>query len=180
MPSRPKPPPESELEESFLKGSGPGGQKINKTSSAVQIKHIPTNIVIKCQETRSRSQNRKIARDILAARLDQLYNGAQSRTAVVGSVKKKRADSAAKKARRKHRQIAEEKAKAAGLTGTPSPEEAQEEEEEEWEVTDEEYREDELEETEGQVVTPEASARREELHVEEQHVEIKQPTPGNS
>ncbi|KAK4175730.1 RF-1 domain-containing protein [Triangularia setosa] len=154
MPSRPKPPPESELEESFLKGSGPGGQKINKTNSAVQLKHLPTNIVIKCQATRSRSQNRKIARDILAERLDELYNGTQSRTAVVGSVKKKRADSAAKKARRKHRKLAEEKAKAAGVTGTtPTTEEVQEDEEddEEWEVVDEEYHEEELEETERQV-----------------------------
>ncbi|KAK4646518.1 hypothetical protein QC761_211210 [Podospora bellae-mahoneyi] len=143
MPSRPKPPPESEIEESFLKGSGPGGQKINKTNSAVQIKHLPTNIVIKCQATRSRSQNRKIARDILAERLDELYNGSQSRVAIVGSVKKKRADSAAKKSRRKHRKLAEEKARAAGLT-LPETKEVQEgeevdEEEFEWEVVDEEY-----------------------------------------
>ncbi|KAK0664464.1 putative peptide chain release factor [Cercophora samala] len=162
MPSRPKPPPESELEESFLKGSGPGGQKINKTNSAVQIKHLPTNIVIKCQATRSRSQNRKIARDILAERLDELYNGAQSRVAVVGSVKKKRADSAAKKARRKHRKLAEEKAKAAGLTlpdtegaqGVKGEEEEQEEEGE-WEVVDEEYHEEDWEEIEKPVARSE-------------------------
>ncbi|KAG9719516.1 hypothetical protein KCU59_g18006, partial [Aureobasidium melanogenum] len=51
---------ESDITEAFLKGTGPGGQKINKTSSAVQLKHLPTGLVIKCQETRSRSQNRKI------------------------------------------------------------------------------------------------------------------------
>ncbi|KAH0408375.1 hypothetical protein KCU90_g21991, partial [Aureobasidium melanogenum] len=59
---------ESDITEAFLKGTGPGGQKINKTSSAVQLKHLPTGLVIKCQETRSRSQNRKIARRILAER----------------------------------------------------------------------------------------------------------------
>ncbi|KAK0754584.1 peptide chain release factor class I/class II, partial [Schizothecium vesticola] len=110
MPQRPKHPPESEFEESFLKGSGPGGQKINKTSSAVQLKHLPTGIVIKCQATRSREQNRKTARDLLAARLDELYNGEQSRTAIVGTFKKKRADSAAKKSRRKYKRLEEEKA----------------------------------------------------------------------
>ncbi|KAK0739804.1 RF-1 domain-containing protein [Apiosordaria backusii] len=207
MPSRPKPPPESEIEESFLKGSGPGGQKINKTNSAVQLKHLPTNIVIKCQATRSRSQNRKIARDILAERLDELYNGEKSRSVIVGNVKKKRADSAAKKARRKHRKLAEEKAKtAAGLTGTTNTEEGkevEEEEEEEWEVVDEEYNEEESEETETPVdqsetlivndlETGQANQSRtvkvngkdnglEELRVEkEAAVENKQPKTGNS
>lgn len=83
----------------------------NKTSSAVQLKHLPTGIVVKSQATRSRSQNRKIARDLLAARLDELYNGAQSRTAIVGETKRKRAASAAKKSRRKYRKLAEEKEK---------------------------------------------------------------------
>ncbi|OIW29669.1 hypothetical protein CONLIGDRAFT_338992 [Coniochaeta ligniaria NRRL 30616] len=110
MPARPKPPPEEDIEEYFIHGSGPGGQKINKTASAVQLKHIPTGIVVKSQATRSREQNRKIARELLAAKLDILANGEQSRTAIVGSFKKKRADSAAKKARRKYRKLEEEKA----------------------------------------------------------------------
>ncbi|KAL6854174.1 RF-1 domain-containing protein [Trichoderma novae-zelandiae] len=110
FPPRPKPPPDCEIEESYLKGSGPGGQKINKTNSAVQLKHIPTGIVVKSQATRSRSQNRKHAREILARRIDELTHGDQSRSAIVGSVKKKRADSAAKKSRRKYRLLEEEKA----------------------------------------------------------------------
>ncbi|KAK3906425.1 putative peptide chain release factor-like protein [Staphylotrichum tortipilum] len=114
MPSRPKPPPESEIEEFFVKGSGPGGQKINKTASAVQLRHIPTGIVVKSQATRSRSQNRKIARDQLAARLDELANGAQSRTAVVGAAKLKKAASKAKKSRRKYRKLAEATTAACG------------------------------------------------------------------
>ncbi|KAL2760788.1 hypothetical protein ACRALDRAFT_1066763 [Sodiomyces alcalophilus JCM 7366] len=105
MPSRPKPPPDDEIEESYLKGSGPGGQKINKTSSAVQLKHIPTGIVVKSQATRSRSQNRKIARQILADKLDVLLNGEQSRSAIVGEDKRKKAASAAKKSRRKYRKL---------------------------------------------------------------------------
>ncbi|TLS27693.1 hypothetical protein PpBr36_04458 [Pyricularia pennisetigena] len=113
MPLRPKPPPETEIEEAFLKGSGPGGQKINKTNSAVQLKHIPTGIVIKCQETRSRDQNRKIARQILATRLDDLHNGDQSRSAIVGAHKLKKRASAAKKSARKYRKLEAEKNKEA-------------------------------------------------------------------
>ncbi|KAL2878143.1 hypothetical protein SGCOL_006674 [Colletotrichum sp. CLE4] len=109
MPPRPKPPPDSDIEESYLKGSGPGGQKINKTSSAVQLKHIPTGIVVKSQATRSRSQNRKIAREILAEKIDNLQNGDQSRAAIVGDVKRKKAASASKKSKRKYRQLEEEK-----------------------------------------------------------------------
>ncbi|KAL7797639.1 RF-1 domain-containing protein [Trichoderma ceciliae] len=123
LPPRPKPPPDSEIEESYLKGSGPGGQKINKTNSAVQLKHIPTGIVVKSQATRSRSQNRKLAREILAQRVDEFINGDQSRSAVVGAMKKKKADSAAKKSRRKYRQLDEEQDGAEAATIEDSPKE---------------------------------------------------------
>lgn len=62
--------PESDYTVAYLKGSGPGGQKINKTSSAVQIRHLPSGIVIKCQDTRSRDQNRKLAMRRLQDRLE--------------------------------------------------------------------------------------------------------------
>ena len=78
----------------------------------MQIKHIPTGIVVKSQATRSREQNRKHARELLAQKLDDLKNGEQSRSAIVGDVKKKRSDSAAKKSRRKYRKLEEEKATA--------------------------------------------------------------------
>ncbi|KAL2273636.1 hypothetical protein FJTKL_04175 [Diaporthe vaccinii] len=106
-PPRPKPPPEHEFTEVYLKGSGPGGQKINKTNSAVQLKHIPTGIVVKCQDTRSREQNRKLAREHLAEKIDDLLNGDQSRSAVVARLKAKKKSSAAKKSRRKHRDLAD-------------------------------------------------------------------------
>ena len=111
FPSRPKPPPDTEIEEFFLKGSGPGGQKINKTNSAVQLRHIPTGIVVKSQATRSRSQNRTIARQLLADKLDDLAKGDQSRAAVVGAAKAKKRASSAKKSRRKYRKLEDEKAR---------------------------------------------------------------------
>ncbi|KAH0409891.1 hypothetical protein KCU90_g20399, partial [Aureobasidium melanogenum] len=96
---------ESDITEAFLKGTGPGGQKINKTSSAVQLKHLPTGLVIKCQETRSRSQNRKIARRILAERVELLVMGDQSRAALKSEKEKKKKASKNKKARRKYRKL---------------------------------------------------------------------------
>ncbi|KAI1432636.1 RF-1 domain-containing protein [Xylaria sp. CBS 124048] len=116
LPPRPKPPPEDEIKESFLKGSGPGGQKINKTSSAVQLIHKPTGVVVKCQATRSRSQNRAIARYLLASKLDNMTNGDESRSAIVGEVKRKKTASSAKKSRRKYRKLEEEK-KGGAATG---------------------------------------------------------------
>ncbi|KAF2119163.1 RF-1 domain-containing protein [Lophiotrema nucula] len=102
---------DSEIEESFLKGSGPGGQKINKTSSAVQLKHLPTGIVIKCQESRSRSYNRKAARRILGERIEEIELGEQSRTAIKAREKSKKKASAEKKKRRKYKELAEAKAR---------------------------------------------------------------------
>lgn len=100
---------DSEIEENFLKGSGPGGQKINKTSSAVQLKHLPTGIVVKCQDTRSRTQNRKTARKILGERIEELELGDQARTVIKAKLQSKKKGSADKKKRRKYRALAEEK-----------------------------------------------------------------------
>jgi protein subunit release factor B len=61
---------ENDLIEKFILGSGSGGQKINKTSSCVYLKHIPSEIEIKCQSTRSRELNRLYARRELCERLE--------------------------------------------------------------------------------------------------------------
>lgn len=53
---------EEDLIEKFILGSGNGGQKVNKTSSCVYLKHIPTGIEVKCQRERSRELNRYLAR----------------------------------------------------------------------------------------------------------------------
>ena len=97
--------PESEIIENFLKGSGPGGQKINKTSSAVQLKHIPTGIVVKYQDTRSRAQNRKTARRLLQDRVEELELGEDARTRVKAREKSKKKASSDKKKRRKYRAL---------------------------------------------------------------------------
>jgi protein subunit release factor B len=60
---------EADLQERFVLGSGSGGQKINKTSSAVLLRHVPGNIQVKCQRTRSREANRWLARRMLAEKI---------------------------------------------------------------------------------------------------------------
>ena len=62
---------EEDLIEKFILGSGKGGQKINKTSSCVYLKHIPTGIEVKCQANRSREMNRIYARRELCSRLEE-------------------------------------------------------------------------------------------------------------
>ncbi|AOA62145.1 hypothetical protein PP7435_CHR2-0853 [Komagataella phaffii CBS 7435] len=83
MPARPTI-AEGDIKEKFIKGgSGKGGQKINKTNSKVQLTHIATGIVVTSQATRSREQNRKIAREILALKLQDLEDPANSRQRIV-------------------------------------------------------------------------------------------------
>ncbi len=65
---------ENDLIEKFILGSGKGGQKVNKTSSCVYIKHIPTGIEVKCQQDRSRELNRYIARRELCDRFESQIN----------------------------------------------------------------------------------------------------------
>jgi uncharacterized protein (UPF0248 family) len=100
---------ESDLQESFVRGSGPGGQKINKTSNRVVLIHIPTNINVECQETRSLPQNRKLARQRLRVKLDEYYHGSESRSqqaAERAAVKKQKAQA---KSRARHRKKQAEK-----------------------------------------------------------------------
>lgn len=60
---------ENDIEETFIRGSGSGGQKINKTSSCVQLLYKPDGTVMRCQETRSREANRWLVRRMLVEKL---------------------------------------------------------------------------------------------------------------
>lgn len=60
-----------DIVEKFIRGSGRGGQKINKTSSCVQLIHIPSGIVVSCQATRSQSENRELALQELCRKLEE-------------------------------------------------------------------------------------------------------------
>ena len=69
---------EGDLLEKFVRGSGSGGQKINKTSSCVFLKHLPTGVCIKCQIDRSRELNRFLARRELCEQLEMIRDGTAS------------------------------------------------------------------------------------------------------
>lgn len=66
---------EQDLEESFVRGSGHGGQKVNKTNNCVYLKHIPTGIAVKCHIDRSREINRFLARRELCDAVEQVTTG---------------------------------------------------------------------------------------------------------
>jgi peptide chain release factor 2 len=63
---------DEDLEEQAIRSSGPGGQHVNKTSSAIRLRHLPTGIVVHCQAERSQHKNRSIALGILRARLARI------------------------------------------------------------------------------------------------------------
>ena len=56
---------ETDLEESFARSSGPGGQNVNKVSTAVTLRHLPSGISVTVQDSRSQAVNRKLARERL-------------------------------------------------------------------------------------------------------------------
>src|SRR5271163_2454981 len=62
---------EAELEEVFSRASGPGGQNVNKVSTRVTLRHLPTNISVTVQDSRSKFMNRQLARERLLAALQQ-------------------------------------------------------------------------------------------------------------
>jgi protein subunit release factor B len=69
---------EDDLEETFVRSSGPGGQNVNKVSSCVQLVHRPTGTSIRCSESRSQALNRYMARLRLVERIEDQRLGAES------------------------------------------------------------------------------------------------------
>jgi protein subunit release factor B len=61
---------EEDIVESFIRSSGPGGQNVNKSSTCVYLKHLPTGLEVKCQRQRSQLLNRNLARHILLSKIE--------------------------------------------------------------------------------------------------------------
>ncbi len=69
---------EKDIVEKFIRSSGRGGQKVNKASTCVYLKHIPTGIEVKCQRERYQSLNRFLARRILTDKIEAKIKGEES------------------------------------------------------------------------------------------------------
>lgn len=66
---------EEDIEEKFIRSSGKGGQKVNKASSCVYLKHMPSGVEVKCQKERSQALNRFLGRRILAQKIESMIFG---------------------------------------------------------------------------------------------------------
>ena len=66
---------EAEIEESFVRSGGHGGQNVNKTSTCVMLLHRPTGLQVKCQETRQQGLNRFLARRLLLDKIEERKKG---------------------------------------------------------------------------------------------------------
>ena len=70
---------ESDIDEKFVRSGGPGGQNVNKVSTCVQIRHIPTGITVKTQKDRSQGVNRFLARRSLMNKIEEQLTGKQAK-----------------------------------------------------------------------------------------------------
>ena len=90
-----------DLVEKFVRAGGPGGQNVNKTSTAVYLKHLPSGIEVKMQQERSQALNRFLARRTLADKLEARLRGARNaeaaRVAKLRKQKRKRSRRAQEK-----------------------------------------------------------------------------------
>ncbi len=95
------------LLEKFVRGSGAGGQKINKTSSCVFLKHLPSGLTIKCQADRSREMNRFLARRELCEEMEAIRDGKESER--VQEMEKIRRQKRRRSRRSKQRSVADKR-----------------------------------------------------------------------
>ena len=101
---------EDDLEESFILGGGPGGQKTNKTSSVVRLSHEPSGVAVKVGESRSREDNRWLARRMLAETI--LDNERKRKSAARQKAEKIRRQKRRRSRRQKQKMLADKHARS--------------------------------------------------------------------
>jgi protein subunit release factor B len=70
---------DADLDEQFVRSGGHGGQNVNKVATCVVLRHAPSGIMVRCQETRTQGMNRFLARRLLCERLEERLAGAASK-----------------------------------------------------------------------------------------------------
>jgi peptide chain release factor len=92
---------EHDIEEKFIRSQGKGGQNVNKTSTCVFLKHLPTGLIVKCQRERSQLLNRYYARILLLKKIENLIlqkeSDEQKKIAKIKKQKQKRSKRAKEK-----------------------------------------------------------------------------------
>ena len=109
---------EEDLEESFILGGGPGGQKTNKTSSVVRLLHPPSGLQVRCGENRSREINRWLARRMLAERLLEREQGRKS---AEQQAREKKRRQKRRRSRRQKQRMLEQKRQHAEIKANRKP-----------------------------------------------------------
>ena len=99
---------EADLEESFARSSGPGGQNVNKVATAVTLRHLPSGISVSVQDSRSQAVNRKLARERL---LEAIESARQKRRAAETAEREKTRRTKSQRPAALKRKILEEKRK---------------------------------------------------------------------
>lgn len=118
---------ESDLKETFVRSSGPGGQNVNKVSSCVFLVHIPTGLSVKCQRERSQAMNRFLARRLLLDRIERSQTGLveaeKKRIEKIRRQKRRRSKKAKEKVLEAKRLQSEKKSRRAKVSLPPTFEE---------------------------------------------------------
>ena len=106
---------EADLEESFIHASGPGGQNVNKVATKVALRHVPTNLSVTVQESRSQARNREIARERL---LELIQDRARAARAAATQAREKKRRRNRPRPPRVKRKIRESKSRRSDLKRT--------------------------------------------------------------